>query len=142
MQTQITRRCVIEVEIEKLGEKSLRHPPSGNQSTRQSVGIHGLVRGPPSLTYSLYLSPPSSYSNKASRNYVLSSSPDPAIHLIASAKSQFLSMLSSSTKSSLDTLKGCGKCLGYQPLNGIKMERQELRKSTSICVEIYGYDNL
>ena len=40
MQTQITRRCVIEEEIEKLVEKPLRCPPSGNQSTRQSVGIH------------------------------------------------------------------------------------------------------
>ena len=76
MQTQITRRCVIEEETEELGEKPLHRPPSGNRSTRQSVGIHGLARDPPSLIYSLYLSPPSSYSNKASRNRVLSSSPD------------------------------------------------------------------
>ena len=41
MQTQITRRCVIEEKTEELGEKPLRHPPSGNRSTRQSVGIHG-----------------------------------------------------------------------------------------------------
>ena len=41
MQIQITRRCVIEEEIEELGEKPLRYPPSGNRSTRQSVGIHG-----------------------------------------------------------------------------------------------------
>ena len=41
MQTQITPRRVIEEEIEELGEKPLRHPPSGNQSTTQSVGIHG-----------------------------------------------------------------------------------------------------
>ena len=40
MQTQITRRCVIEEEIEELGEKPLCRPPSGNQSTRQLVGIH------------------------------------------------------------------------------------------------------
>ena len=78
MQTQITRRCVIEEETEELGEKPLRRPPSDNQSTRQSVGIHGLARDPPSLIYPLYLSPPSSYSNKTSRNHVLSSSPDPA----------------------------------------------------------------
>ena len=78
MQTQITRRCVIEEETEELGEKPLRRPPSGNRSTRQSIEIHGLVRNPPSLIYPLYLSPPSSYSNKASRNRVLSSSPDPA----------------------------------------------------------------
>ena len=41
MQTQITPRRVIEEETEKLGEKLLRHPPSGNRSTRQSVGIQG-----------------------------------------------------------------------------------------------------
>ena len=32
-------------------------------------------------------------------------------------------MLPSSTKTSLDTLKGCGKCLSYQPLNDMEMER-------------------
>ena len=123
MQTQITRRCVIEEETKELGEKSLYYPPSGNRSIRQSVGIHGLAKDPPSLIYPLYLNPPSSYSDKASQNRVLSSSPDPAIHLIAFAKSWLLSMLPNSTKSSLDTLKGCGKCLGYQPLNGMEMER-------------------
>ena len=87
MQTQITRQCVIEEETEELGEKPHRRPQSGNRSTRQLVGIHGLARDPPSLIYPLYLSPPSSYSNKASRNHVLSSSPDPAIHPIVSAKS-------------------------------------------------------
>ena len=66
MQTQITRRCVIEEEIEELGEKPFRRPSSGNQSTRQSVGIHGLARDPPSLIYPMYLNPPNSYSNKAS----------------------------------------------------------------------------
>ena len=76
MQTQITPRRVIEEETEELCEKPLRHPPSDNRSTRQSVGIHGLARDPPSLIYPLYLSPPSSYSNKASRNRVLSNSPD------------------------------------------------------------------
>ena len=30
MQTQITRRCVIEEEIEELSEKPLRRPPNGN----------------------------------------------------------------------------------------------------------------
>ena len=78
MQTQITLRRVIEEETEELGEKPLRRIPSGNQSTGQSVGIHGLARDPPNLIYQLYLSPPSSYSNKASRNRVLSSSSDPA----------------------------------------------------------------
>ena len=91
MQTQITRRCVIEEKTEELGEKPLRRPPCGNQSTRQLVGIHGLAREPPSLIYPLYLSPPSSYSNKASRNRVLSSSPDPTtssmLHLPSLASS-------------------------------------------------------
>ena len=122
MQTQITRRCVIEEETEELGKKPLRHPLSSNRSTRQLVGIHGLAKDLPSLTYPLYLSPPSSYSNKTSQNRVLSSSPNPAIHPIASAKSWLLPMLPNSTKSSLDTLKRCGKCLGYQLLNGMEME--------------------
>ena len=77
MQTQITRRCVIEEEIEELDEKPLRRPPSGNRSTKQLVGIHGLARDPPSLIYPLYLSLPGSYSNKASWNRALSSSPNP-----------------------------------------------------------------
>ena len=72
-------------------QKPLRRPPSGNRSTRQSVGIHGLARDPPSLIYPLYLIPPSSYSNKTSRNRVLSSSPDPAtssmLHLPSLASS-------------------------------------------------------
>ena len=91
MQKQITRQCVIEEETEELGEKPLRRPPSSNRSTRQSVGIHGLVRDPPSLIYPLYLSPPSSYSNKAFWNHVLFSSPDPTtsfmLHLPSLASS-------------------------------------------------------
>ena len=91
MQTQITRRCVIEVETEELSEKPLRRPLSGNRSTRQSIGIHGLAGDPPSLIYPLYLSPLSSYSNKASQNRILSSSPDPAtssmLHLPSLASS-------------------------------------------------------
>ena len=123
MQTQITRRCVIKEETEELGEKPLRRPPSDNRSTRQSIGIHGLAKDPPSLIYSMYLSPPNSYSNKASWNRVLSNSPDPAIRLIASAKVWLLSMLPNSTKTSLNTLKWCGKCLDYQALNGMEIER-------------------
>ena len=76
--TKTTKRCVIEEETEVLDVKPLRHPPSDNRSTRQLVGIHGLARDPPSLIYLLYLSPSSSYSNKTSRNRVLTSSPDPA----------------------------------------------------------------
>ena len=91
MQTKITRQCVIEEETEELGEKPLCCPPSGDRSTRQSVGIHELARDPPSLIYPLYLSPLSSYSNKASRNRILSSSLDPAtssmLHLSSLASS-------------------------------------------------------
>ena len=91
MQTQITPRRVIEEETEELGEKPLRRPPSGNRSTRQSIGIHGLVRDLPSLIYPLYLSPLSSYSNKASRNHVLYSFLDPTtssmLHLPSLASS-------------------------------------------------------
>ena len=91
MQTQITRRCVIKEEIEELDEKPLRRLPSGNRSTRQSVGIHELARDPPSLIYPLYLGPPSFYSNKASWNCVLSNSPNPAtssmLHLPSLASS-------------------------------------------------------
>ena len=78
MQTQKARRCVIEKEIEELGEKPLCHPPSENRSTTQLVGIHGLARDRPSLIYPMYLNPPNSYYNKASRNRVLFSSPNPA----------------------------------------------------------------
>ena len=92
MQTEITRRYVIEEEIAEFGEKPLRRPPSGNPSTRQSVGIHGLARDPPSLIYPLYLGRPSSYSNKASQNHVLSSSLNPAtssmLHLPSLASSK------------------------------------------------------
>ena len=91
MQTQITRQCVIEEETEELGEKPLRCPSSGNRFTRQSVEIHRLARDPLSLIYLLYLIPPTSYSNKASRNRVLSSSPDLAtssmLHLPSLASS-------------------------------------------------------
>ena len=89
--TKTTQRCLIEEETKVLNVKPLRRPPSGNRSTRQSIRIHELVRDPPSLIYLVYLSPPSSYSNKASRNRVLSSSPDPAtismLHLPSLASS-------------------------------------------------------
>ena len=66
--TKTTQRCVMKEETEVLDVKPLYHLLSNNRSTRQSIGIHGLARGPPS-----------SYSNNASRNYVLSSPPDPTI---------------------------------------------------------------
>ena len=89
--TKTTQRCVIEEEIEALDVKPLHHPPSGSRSTTQSVGIHELARDPPSLIYPMYLSSPSSYSNKASQNYILSSSLDPVtssmLHLPSLASS-------------------------------------------------------
>ena len=123
MQTQITHRCVIKEETEEFGKKPLHRLPSGNRSTRQLVGIHGLARDPPSLIYLMYLSPPSSYSNKTSRNRVLSSSLDPATSSMLHLPSLASSNASQRTKQSLNTLKGCGKCLGYQPLNDMEMER-------------------
>ena len=90
----------------------------------------------------MHLSPPSSYSNKASRNCVLSSFLDPAIRPIASAKAWLLPMLPNRTKTSLDTQNGCGKSLGYQPLKDLEMERMELRKTTMDRVKNCGYNNL
>ena len=69
--TKTTQRCVIEEEIEVLSVKPFCRPPSGNRSTKQSVGIHELARDPPSLIYPMYLSPPSSYSNKVTPNLCL-----------------------------------------------------------------------
>ena len=69
--TKTTRRCVIEEETEILGVKPLYRLPSGNRFTKQSVGIHELVGDPLSLIYPIYLSPPSSYSNKVMPNLCL-----------------------------------------------------------------------
>ena len=136
---KITRRGVIEEETEVLGVKPLRCLPSGKLIHQTISWDTRVVRDPPSLIYPMQLSAPSSNSNKASRNRVLSSSPDLAIHPIVSAKSL---ASSSSTKTSLGTLKGCCKCLGYQPLKDMKMERQELRKNhNGLCREMW-YNNL
>ena len=102
---KITRQCVIEEETEELGKNPLRRLPSGNRSTRQSVGIHGLVRDPPSLIYPLCLSHSSSYSNKASRNRVLSSSPDLATSFIL----HLPSLASSSASQQHQTINGHSK---------------------------------
>ena len=91
MQTQDNTPMCYQRGNRKTREKPLCRPLSGNRSTRQSVGIHELARDPPSLIYPMYLSPPSSYSNKATRNHVLSSSLDPAtssmLHLSSFASS-------------------------------------------------------
>ena len=114
MQTQITRRCVIEDEIEKFGEKPLRCPPSGNRSTKQSVEIHGLERDPPSLIYLLYLSPPSSYSNKTSQNRVLSSSLDPVTSSMLHSPTLAFSNTSPTTPKTLTTLWKGVDCVWVQ----------------------------
>ena len=89
--TKTAQRYVIEEETEVLGVKPFHRPPSGNRSIRQLVGIQGLTRDLSSLIYSIYLSSPSSYSNKATRNRVLSNFLDPAtssmLHLPSLASS-------------------------------------------------------
>ena len=75
--TKTTQRCVIQEETQVLDVKPLCRPSSDNRFIRHSVRIHELARDPPSLIYPMYLSPPSSYSNKATRNGVLSSFPNP-----------------------------------------------------------------
>ena len=69
--TKTTQRCVIEEETEVLDVKPFCCPPSSNRSTKQPVRTHRLARDHLSLIYPLYLSSPSSYSNKASQNRVL-----------------------------------------------------------------------
>ena len=61
----------------------------------------------------MYLIPPSSYSNKASRNCVMSSSPDPAIHLIASTKPHRLLLAISQSFPSSKTLFTLWIGVGY-----------------------------
>ena len=117
MQTQITRRCVIEEEIEELSEKPLCHPPNGNRSTRQSVEIHELVRDP------LYLSLQAPTPTRLLGTVSCLALRIPQQAPCCICHPWLLPMFPNSTKTSLDTLKRCGKCLGYQPLNGMKMER-------------------
>ena len=69
--TKTAQRYVIEEETEVLGVKPFHRPPSSNRSIRQLVGIQGLTRDLSSLIYSLYLSPPSSYSNEITPNLCL-----------------------------------------------------------------------
>ena len=66
----------------------------------------------------------------------------PQFSPIASVNEWLLPILPNSTKISLDTQNGCGKCLGYQPLNDIEMKRSELRKITKKCVDDCEYNNL
>ena len=103
--SSITRRCVIEEETKELGKKPLCHPSCSNRSTRQSIGIHELARDLPS-----------SYSNKVSRNHVLSSFSNLAIRPIVSTKASLASFDKfpqlPKFQNTFYTLKRCGLCLG------------------------------
>ena len=59
---------------------------------------------------------------------------------IAFANDWLLPILPTSTKTSFYTQIGCSKCLGYQPLKDLDVERQEQRKSTRKCVDDCGYN--
>ena len=87
MQTQIIPRRVIEEETEELGEKPLTALQAVIDPLDNQLGYKGKQE-----TLPLYLSPPTSYSNKASRNRILSSSLDPAtssiLHLPSLASSK------------------------------------------------------
>ena len=103
--TKTTQRCVIKEEIEVLSIKPLRRPPSGNRSTRQSVGLQELARDPPSLIYPMYLSPPSSVPTK-----LLGTVSCLALRILQQAPCcirhpWLLPILPNSTKTSLNTLK-------------------------------------
>ena len=110
--TKTTHRCVIKEETEVLGIKPLRRPPSNNRSTRQSVGIHELARDPSSLIYLMYLA-------------IQAPTPTRLLGIVSCLALRILQqgpccichpwllpMLPSSTKFSLDTLKGYGKYFG------------------------------
>ena len=123
MQTKIIRRCIIEEETEKLNETPLHCPPSG-KSIHQTISWDTrIVRDPLNLIYLMHLSPPSSYSNKAFRNHVLSSFPDLAIRLISDCIRQaLLAFFGKSPKlpklqNTLYTLKRCGLCLSTNLLS-------------------------
>ena len=121
--TKTTQQCVIKEETEVLGIKSLRHPPSSNQSTRKSIGIHKLAKDPPSLIYPMYLAlqAPTPTRLLGTMSCLTLRIPQQAPYCICHP--WLLPMLPSSTKTSLNTLKRCGKRMGYQPLKDMKMER-------------------
>ena len=101
-----------------------------------------ITKEPPSLVYPMswaFQAPATNWLNEALSSlalWITQFSP------IASTKKWILPILPNSTKTSLYTQDGCGKCLGYQLLKDLEMERYELTKTTMDCVENYGYDNL
>ena len=110
--TKTTQRCVIEEETKVLGVKPLRRPPRSNRSTRQSVGIHGLQETLQAPIPTRLLRTVSCLALRIPQQ-----APCCIYH------PWLLPMLPRSTKTSLNTLKRCGKYLGYQPRNGLEMER-------------------
>ena len=122
--------------------KPLYHPPSGNQSTRQSVGIHELARDPPSLIYrcTKALQAPTPTRLLGTVSCLALRIPQQAPCCIC--HSWLLLMLPSRTKTSLNTLKGCGKCLAINLSMVWKWRGRSWGKSTNKCVEICEYNNL
>ena len=140
--TKTTQRCVIKEKTEELSEKPLCRPPSGNQSTRKSVGIHKWAKDPPSLIYPMHLSPPSSYSNKASRNCVLSSSTDPQYGRLHPPKPGFFQCFPTAPKPHWTLWKSVVNVWAINHSMVWKWRGRSWGKSTSNCVENCGYNNL
>ena len=141
--TKTTQRCVIKEETEVLRVKSLCRPPSGNRSTRQSVGIYELAKDPPSLIYPKYLSPPSSYSNEVTPNLCLIQLSGSCNKLhVASAILGFFQCFPAAPNSHLTLWQGVLSVWAINLLIIWKWRGRSWEKSTSKCVEICGYSNL
>ena len=111
---------------------SIPPSPSGKSIQQRISQSTRITEDLPSLVYLMYLTKPCHLQLSESHNSARLHPPNKWL----------LPMLSSSTKISLYTQDGCGKCLGYRPLKDLDIERQELRKITMDCVEDCGYDNL
>ena len=105
--------------------------PSKSKLIHQRINLeYTNNKDPPSLVYPMYLSPPSFCYQLASRNLVFSNFPGSRNSAQLHPPSEWLlPMLPNSTKTSLYTQIGCGKCLNYQPLRDLDMERQEVKKN-------------
>ena len=122
MQTQDNTPMCYQRENQRTRRKPLCRPPSGNRSTRQSIWIHSKKPSKPNLP-----DVPKPSKLLLQRGYA------ELLFCLALRIPQqapcciyhpwLLPMLPSSTKFSLDTLTGCGKCLGYQPLNNMEIVR-------------------
>ena len=111
---------------------SIPPSPSGKSIQQRISQSTRITEDLPSLVYLMYLTKPCHLQLSESHNSARLHPPNKWL----------LPMLSSSTKISLYTQDGCGKCLGYRPLKDLDIERQELRKITMDCVEDRGYDTL